>query len=115
MSWRRFGIVLAHLPSESAYLTAVRNTTDLSDLPDPDPDTHGPWALRDLLMAGIFDRLGQLIWMQTDGKKPPPPPYPRPGVESNVRPISPAAVAYLRYLAEHHGEAPPDGWEPEVV
>jgi hypothetical protein len=115
MSWRRFGIILGHLPPESSYLTAVRNSTDLSDLPEPDMETHGPWAQGELLLAGIFDRLGRLIWMQTDGRNPPPPPYPRPGVESNVRAINPTAQAYLRYLAEHHGAAPPDDWEPEVV
>jgi hypothetical protein len=117
MSWRRLRVVLDHLPSESAYLTATRNATDLSLLPEPDPDSHGPWAHADLLLAAIFDRLGQLVYMQSDGKQPPPPPYPRPGVQakSNVTPISPAARAYLRYLEEHQGAAPPEDWEPEVV
>ena len=115
MSWRRFGVVLSHLPSESAYMTALRDATDLEALPPPDLDRHGPWSHEALLLAGIFDRLGTLAWMQSDGKKPPPPPYPRPGIASNVRAISPAARAYLEYLQAHHGEAPPDGWVPEVV
>jgi hypothetical protein len=115
MSWRRFQVVLNHLPIESAYKTAVRDATDLSSLPEPDPDRHGPWSHEAMLLAGIFDRVGQLAWMQTDGKNPPPPPYPRPGVASNVWPINPAAHAYLEYLQAHHGEAPPEGWEPEVA
>lgn len=117
MSWRRFGVVLAHLPSESSYATAVRNATDLSDLPDPEPGVFGPWAHSEFLLAGIFDRLGQLVWMQGDGKKPPPPPYPRPGIElpANVTPINPAAQAYLRYVEEHQGAAPPADWKPPQV
>lgn len=114
MSWRRFAVVLAHLPIESAYRTELLNEADLSALPEPDPNRHGPWAHDELLLAAIFDRLGQLVWMQSDGKKPPPPPYPRPGVGAKVRAINPAAQAYLRYLEEHRGEAPPADWQPDV-
>jgi hypothetical protein len=113
MSWRRFGVILAYLPPESAYRTAVLNETDLDALPPPDPDVHGPWAHDELLLAAIIDRLGQLVWMQSDGKHPPPPPYPRPGVRSNVRAISPFARAYLAYLEEHQGAAPPADWQPD--
>lgn len=116
MSWRRFRVVVEHLPIESAYKTALREATDLTELPPPDLEHHGPWSQQELLLAAIFDRLGSLIWMQSDGKKPPPLPYPRPGVaSSNVSPINPAARAYLEYLEQHHGEAPPEDWEPEVV
>ena len=115
MSWRRFAILLDHLPSESAYRTAVLNAVDFDDLPAPDPDRHGPWAHSELLLAAIFDRLGQLVWMQSDGKRPPPPPYPRPGIRPNVRAINPAAEAYLRYLEAHQGAAPPADWQPDDV
>jgi hypothetical protein len=116
MSWRRFAVLLDHLPPESAYRTEVLNTVDFDDLPAPDPDHHGPWAHSELLLAAIFDRLGQLVWMQSDGKRPPPPPYPRPGIRSReVRPINPAAEAYLRYLEAHQGAAPPADWQPDDV
>lgn len=117
MSWRRFQVVLDHLPSESAYVTAVRNSTDLSAVPEPQAGVFGPWAHSEFLLAGIYDRLGLLAHMQSDGKAPMPEPYPRPGVSprASVSPISPKAAAYLAYLHEHRGEAPPEGWEPEVV
>jgi hypothetical protein len=118
MSWRRFTLILNHLPPESAYKTALLNDTDLTSLPDPEPGVYGPWPQTDLLLARMGDLMQHWIWMNADEKtrpKQPPRPYPRPGVElSNVRPISPEALAYLEYLRTHHGEAPPDDWAPEV-
>ena len=120
MSWRRFAIILENLPGESAYKTALRNSTDLTALPPPEPGVYGPWPQTDLLLARLGDLMSHWLWMNADPQSrpaQPPQPYPRPGVEvgSNVRPISPAARAYLLYLEEHQGAAPPEDWEPEVV
>jgi hypothetical protein len=115
MSWRRFGIVVQNLPASSVYWTAVRNATDPDALPEPSSRNFGPWELRDFLLAGIFDRIGDLIYMQSDKSQPPPKKYPRPYLrDSNVTPISAEALAYLEYKREHHGEDPPEDWEPEV-
>jgi len=119
MSWRRFGVILRGLPIESEYKTAVRNGIDLSDLPPPEPGVYGPWPQTDMLLARIGDRLSDWLWMNADPKtRPaqPPPPHPRPGVDhSNVTAISPAALAYLEYVRENHGAAPPDDWKPALA
>jgi hypothetical protein len=120
MSWRRFAVLLRGLPIESEYKTAVRNTTDLSDLPAPEPGIYGPWSQADMLLARMGDLLSHWLWMNADAEKrpaTPPPPYPRPGVDdaSNVRAISLEAAAYLEYVREHHGAAPPPDWKPVLA
>jgi hypothetical protein len=118
MSWRRFQVLLEHLPAESEYKTALRNQTDLSALPEPQPGVYGPWPQSDLLLARIGDLMQHWIWANSDAAQrspTPPKPYPRPGVESNVRAISAKAAAYLEFKRTHQGADPPEGWEPEVV
>lgn len=113
MSWRRFTVLLAHLPIESRYMTAVRNTADPSQMPDPTPGVFGPWPQSDMLLARIGDLIEGLLWQnQGDGNKPRPKPYPRPGTESNVRPISAEGLAWLEYKRAHQGADPPEGWVP---
>ena len=119
MSWRRLRVLLDHLPSESAYLTAVREAMrpeDWKSLEDDDrPAQHGPWSRADHLLATIVDRLAWLTWLQTDGSGPTPQPYPRPGVDlSNVRGINPETerrLAYLREVERLHGAQPAPDWD----
>lgn len=120
MSWRRLGLILRHLPPESQFKTALRDGLDIDwdALPEPDPNQHGPWTRGDMLQARTGDLLAHWLWMNSENAKstPPPDPYPRPGVKprKKVTPLNPAAVAYLQYLQEHHGAAPPPDWKPAV-
>ena len=113
LSWRRFGVILRGLPVESAYKTEVRNTIDLATLPPPEPGVHGPWPQTDMLLASIYDRLGDLVVVQ-GGYEKPPQRFPRPGVD-NVRAISDEALAYLEYKREHRGADPPPEWKPALA
>lgn len=120
MSWRRFGVLLRGLPVESEYKTAVRNTVDLSELPDPEPGIYGPWSQGDMLLARVGDLLTHWLWANADPEKrpaKPPPPYPRPGVDapSNVRAISEEALAYLEYKRQNQGADPPADWKPALA
>lgn len=110
MSWRRLGVLLRDLPPESRYATAVRNNTDPGEAAPPPPGIFGPWSQADMLLALIADRLGDLMFMQSDQKGRRPAPYPRPGTSSKVTPINEAAAAYLLEVERRHGEAPEAGW-----
>jgi hypothetical protein len=115
MSFRRLAVLLERLPVESEYKTELRETTDLTALPPPEPGSYGSWSQLELLVARLGDRMDHWLWMNADPKSrpaSPPSPWPRPGVDDNVRAISPEALAYLEYVREHHGEAPPDDWRP---
>ena len=119
MSCRRLSIVLERLPAESEYKTELRDAVDLKALPAPEPGAYGPWSQSDMLLARVGDLLSHWLWMNADPKgRPaqPPPPYPRPGVEdgASVTPISPEALAYLEYMRDHGGAAPPDDWQPAL-
>lgn len=104
LSWRELGAYLEHLPLESAT-----QTTRLSRLTDEDfseaaarEHRHGPWSHADLLLATAVDAIERLIFVQlrrAGGTPDVPKPIPRPGVQSDkVRPINPAAAAYLQGL-----------------
>ena len=120
MSWRRLAVVLRHLPTESEFKSELRDSLDIDwdNLPEPDDNQHGAWSRGDMLLARVSDLLAHLLWMNSESAKntPPPDPTSRPGVKPRrrVTPINPAAEAYLRYLQDHHGEAPPPGWKPAI-
>lgn len=118
MTWRRFAVILRGLPPESLYKTALASSVDFSQLPPPEENVYPPFSLEAMLSARIGDLIERWIWMNADPEQrpaQPPPPYPRPGVQTNVRAISEEAAAYLEYVREHHGEHPPDDWKPALA
>lgn len=95
--------LLAHLPSESAYVTRqiALNPPEFND--DPDAPL-GPWSHADLINAAIYDSLQQLIHVQiTRGgvSVEPSPPMRRPGIGGETK-VNPAQRAYLQRLRQHH-------------
>ena len=117
MSWRRFSVILRHLPVDSAYFTAVRNAVDPEEMTPPTPGVFGPWSQGDMLLARIGDYLHDWLWMNADpqSRGSRPKPYPRPGTESNVHAISDEALAFLEYKRAHRGADPPADWTPALA
>lgn len=85
LTWRRLGVLVAHLPPESATKTALREAlTDEQQASLPAPVGHGPWSQVELLLALVADRLAILSWQQGgDNSVPQPKPLPRPGVAAS--------------------------------
>lgn len=76
---------------------------------------HGPWALRDHLLAGIFDGVNHLAWMWSEGGNHPEQ-FPRPGVGgATVTPINAFSRAVMDYMRENQGAVPPEGWQPDAT
>lgn len=103
LSWRELGVYVEHLPLESATQTARLAAMSDADYAAAAREsyTHGAWSHTDLLVAGVYDAIERLIFVQlrragVESAKAPEP-IRRPGVrdKSNVRALSPAAVAYL--------------------
>lgn len=114
MSWRRLGVILRHLPPESATQTALREN-EPDDAPQVEPEGFGPWSKAEHLLARVGDAVEHLAWMQSDGKKNPPKPLPRPGVAKpprKVTAINARALAYLREVERLHGAKPAPDWKP---
>jgi hypothetical protein len=117
LTWRRLGVLIEHLPPESATKTALRDELDdgtLSRLASAPRRGHGPWSHTELLLAAVKDAIERLIYVQYQraGAKnvKAPEPMPRPGVGGNVRAINPAAREYLeRVRARNAAAAGRDG------
>jgi hypothetical protein len=116
LSWRRLGVLIEHLPPESATKTALRDELaddDLSRLAKLPRRGHGPWSHTELLLAAVHDSVERLIYVQYQraGAKNvrPPEPMPRPGVGSNVRAINPGARAYLEQVRARNAAAAEGG------
>lgn len=110
MSWRRLGVLIAHLPAQSHTKTAVREAlTPEQRAQAPVGEGHGPWSHTDLLLAAIADGVHVLAWQQTQihgGKKTTPPePIRRPGVEPTSNRPSQAGITYLNDLRERRRNA----------
>ncbi|MDR3083774.1 MAG: DUF5361 domain-containing protein [Streptomyces sp.] len=89
MSWRRLRVLIQHLPSESATMTALRNELsdeELAEQAEQGEPEKGRWSQSEQLLALVADRVARvehvLICANTDRKaKRPEPPEPicRPG------------------------------------
>jgi hypothetical protein len=85
LTWRRLGVLIEHLPPESATKTALRDELDdgtLSRLASAPRRGHGPWSHVELLLAAVHDSIERLIYVQYQraGAKnvKAPEPMPRP-------------------------------------
>ena len=90
MSFRRLGVLLRHLPPESATNTAIRSSLTEEQLASlPEPEGHGPWSSDMHLLASIADGVQILAWQQSQihggSKAKPPDPIPRPGIKATNR------------------------------
>jgi hypothetical protein len=103
-------VLLAQLPGESAYKTALRDAIpddELAELAGKPSDGHGPWSRLALLVADEIDELRMLrrdIVKVLGGElKGDFVPYPRPGVGARRRkPRNPNAAAIVAAIAEEH-------------
>lgn len=87
LSWRKLGVLIRHLPPESATATAQRNAADPEALAraaeHADPAT-GRWSHMEMLLASLVDAVRQLIWTTAavrGAKGKQPEPMARPGVQ----------------------------------
>lgn len=74
LTWRRLGLLIRHLPSDSATYAEI----------------HGPqaaWRVTDYLLANVADQLAGANWQRGGGKgrRPQPLPRPRSAVEQRAR------------------------------
>lgn len=115
LSWRRLGVLIKHLPAESATKTSLRNAIPVEELQDVVSDTdapYGAWSQTDMLLAHLIDLVTWLRWAKTkaaeDKPNNPPEPYPRPGVDRKptARRSDPNVINLLEYVRQHGG-APP--------
>jgi hypothetical protein len=110
LTYRLLGVLLAQLPGESAYKTALRDAIpddELAELASKPSDGHGPWSRLALLVADEIDELRMLrrdIVKVLGGElKGDFVPYPRPGVGARRRkPRNPNAAAIVAAIAEEH-------------
>lgn len=118
LSWRRLGVLIKHLPIESATKTAIRNSVPVDSLRASvsDVDTqYGAWSQTDMLLAHLIDIATWLRWTKTkaaeDQPKSPPEPYPRPGVNRKTvaNPVNSNVISLLEYVRANGG-APPAGF-----
>lgn len=114
LSWRRLGVLIRHLPAESAFKTALRNatpTTDLKQVVEDGDREYGAWSQTDMLLAELIDVARWLRWSKTpDAEKGTnrPEPFPRPGVERKtvVPTMNAQVVDLLEYVRKNNGAAP---------
>lgn len=111
LTWRRLGVLVRHLPSESATKTALRNEAPDEDLQDAVEDVdreYGQWSQTDMLLAELIDVARWLQWSKTEAaekQQPPPGPFPRPGVARKPK-VNARIVSLLEYVRSHDGAAP---------
>jgi hypothetical protein len=106
LTWRRLGVLINGLPPESATKTALRDALsddELTSLARTVAEGHGQWSHMEMLLALLADRLGQLVWLNSDGKGDRPEPIQRPGVPRKTRILTPKAMEYLDRLRRNHG------------
>lgn len=89
LSWRRLGVLVEHLPDTNATRRSLG-------------DDAADWGLTEHLLAAAVDCLRAANW-QRSGKGRQPKPIPRPGVQSEPRPVA------------RHGHVDPDRSPAEVA
>lgn len=102
LTWRRLGVLVDQLPPESCTKTAQRDSLDPAEVARMAKGPwsgYGPWSREALMLAEVVDHLNRVIYTLirvNGGKRPPPEPYPRPGVVPKTRhQQDPKAVAFL--------------------
>lgn len=118
MTWRELGVLIDHLPSESATVTAIRDGMTPEQLAAlPKPDGHGPWSRVEALLADVYDQLGWLIYAvaaANGGKPQEPKPMARPGVGSSFRvPPSAEVMGHMVAMRNRPGATPLRGAGPK--
>jgi hypothetical protein len=72
LSWRRFGVLVRHLPLDSATALAVNGDA-------------AAWGITEHLLAAAVDALNAANWQRAGDKKlPRPKPIPRPGTDRRL-------------------------------
>lgn len=112
MTYRELGVLIDHLPPESATTTAIRDGMTAEQLAAlPAPAGHGPWSRTESLLADVCDRLEWVIYAvyaAQGGKPDKPKPMPRPGVaaETPKVPMSPEVWAHMEAMRNRPGATP---------
>jgi hypothetical protein len=114
LTWRRLGVLVKHLPAESATKTALRNAAPVQKLQKAvETAEYGTWSQTDMLLAELIDVARWLQWSKTkaaeDGRDAPKP-FPRPGVDrtghAGKAPITQNVVNLLEYMRANRGAVP---------
>lgn len=112
LSWRRLGVLIRHLPPESATKTALRNAAPIAQLQQVAAEVeYGAWSQTDMLLADLIDIAAWLRWSKTkdaESNKNPPKPYPRPGVNRRPAnaPLNSKVINLLEFVRNNNGAAP---------
>lgn len=114
-------MLLDHLPPESQTKTAQRDSLDPAEVARMAKAPwrgYGPWSREAMMLAEVVDNLNRVVYTLirvNGGKRPPPDPYPRPGVvpKARTREQDPAAVAFLQKLRDRR-RTPPTPPAPPV-
>ena len=94
LTWRKLGVLVDHLPPESATITGVRaSMTDeeLDERSEGGDPAKGRWSSTEMLLAGLIDEVRRFehIYVSAHVKQgqagKPPEPLPRPGVSRGPR------------------------------
>jgi hypothetical protein len=103
-------VLLEHLPGDSAYKTAVRDSLteeQLAAYATLPRQGHGPWSHEAMVLAAAVDQLQAIAYIlirSRGGEAKPPEPYPRPGVKARrSRRLTSEGHAYLQRLAANQG------------
>ncbi len=115
LTYRRLGVLIKHLPAESATKTELRNAAPVEVLKQAAVSkTYGPWSQTDMLLAELIDQASWLKWSKTKDAENGtnlPPPYPRPGVKRADEPVAQTAMGdvidLFEYMKQHNGASPP--------
>jgi hypothetical protein len=93
LSYRKLGVLIDHLPPESATITAIRSAMTDEELTEwsagGDP-AKGRWSSLEMLIAALLDEVRRFehMYVSAHVKKgqsgPAPAPVPRPGISQKT-------------------------------